>query len=89
MHIFWKTFIYNYKFTMKLTKNELKTWNSQQSDIDLFSKLQNNFLEKFFRLNLIDYFDDMLINIPQIQPLKKINNKNTKSLLNHLFRVQK
>lgn len=29
---------------MKLTKGELKTWNSQQSDIDMFSKLENSFL---------------------------------------------
>lgn len=55
----------------------------------MFSKLENSFLEKFFRLNLIDYFDDLLINIPETSSARKMNNKNTKALLNSLFRVEK
>jgi len=30
----------------------------------------------------------MLTNIPESQPIKKITNKNTKSILNHLFKVE-
>lgn len=47
-------------FSMKLPKVDqlldIKTGNSQQSDIDLFSKLEASFLEKFFKYNLSDYF---------------------------------
>lgn len=45
---------------MKLNKGDqildIKTGNSQLSDIDLFSKLEASFLEKFFKYNLTDYF---------------------------------
>jgi hypothetical protein len=51
----------------------------------MFSKLENTFLEKFFRLNLIDYFDDTLSNVYEKNQSKKINNKSNKALLNHLF----
>ena len=51
----------------------------------MFSKLENSFLEKFFRLNIIDYFDDMISSVYEKSSTKKINNKNNKALLNHLF----
>jgi hypothetical protein len=35
----------------------------EESDIDLLSKLESNFLEKYFRYILIDYFPEMFINI--------------------------
>lgn len=37
-------------------KNDVKTRNSQQSDIDPFTKLENSFLEKFFKYILADAY---------------------------------
>ena len=31
----------------------------------------------------------MLINVPEIQSLKKVNNRTTKSLMTNMFRVEK
>ena len=38
---------------------------------------------------MIDYFDDMILNVPEIHPLKKVSNKGAKSLLTSMFRVEK
>lgn len=74
---------------MKLPKVDqlldIKTGNSQQSDIDLFSKLEASFLEKFFKYNLSDYFSQIFSNLYQDAFDKKINSKLEKALAISLF----
>lgn len=64
---------------------EIKTLNSQQSDIDLFSKLEVNFLEKFFRYNLSDYSSDLISNLYEDILEKKVASKAEKSLATSFF----
>lgn len=33
------------------------------SNIDIFSKLESSFLEKFFKYNLSDYFEQYFVNL--------------------------
>lgn len=68
---------------------DFKTWNSQQSDIDLFSKLETSFLEKFFRYNLSDYFSEYFTNIYEDVLDRKINVKSEKALASSLFVANK
>ena len=66
---------------------EIKTLNSQQSDIDLFSKLEVNFLEKFYRYNLSDYFSDILSNLFEDVLEKKVASKSEKLLSSSFYLV--
>lgn len=66
---------------------EIKTQISQQSNIDLFSKLEVNFLEKFFKYNLGDYFPDLLSNIYEDVLEKKVPQKAEKNLCANLFQT--
>lgn len=52
---------------------EIKTQRSEFSNIDMFSKLESSFLEKFFKYNLNDYFQDSLSNIYENVFDKKLN----------------
>lgn len=64
---------------------DFKTGNSQQSDIDLFSKLETSFLEKFFKYNLSDYFSEYFANIYEDIFERKIGLKSEKALASSLF----
>jgi hypothetical protein len=59
--------------------------NSQQSDIDRFIRLENSFLEKFFKYNLTDYFGNLFENVFESINHKKIIDRNTKVLTASLF----
>ena len=63
---------------MKLGRPELdiKTQISQQSNIDVFSKLEVSFLEKFFNYNLNDYFPDLFSNFYEDLLERKVSNRN-------------
>ena len=63
---------------MKLGRQELeiKTQISQQSNIDVFSKLEVSFLEKFFNYNLNDYFPDLFANFYEDLLERKVSNRN-------------
>ena len=64
---------------------EFKTFNSEQSCIDIFSKVESLFLEKFFRYNLADYFNDQLSNVEEGLFLKKLKQKQIKQLASECF----
>ena len=42
---------------------DIKTLRSELSNIDIFSKLEASFLEKFFKYNLTDYFHQFFASI--------------------------
>lgn len=42
---------------------DVKTQRSEISNIDIFSKLESSFLEKFFKYNLNDYFEQHFVNL--------------------------
>ena len=55
---------------------DIKTQISQQSNIDVFSKLEVSFLEKFFNYNLNDYFPDLFSNFYEDLLERKVSNRN-------------
>ena len=70
---------------MKIMKGEVKTWNSQQSDVDPFSKLENAFLEKFFKYLLTDTHEDSLTYLYEHTFKKKQPDKTLRHLAATLF----
>ena len=66
--------------------NEIETLNTQKSDIDVFSRLEVTFLEKFFRYNLNDYFSDALINVYEDVLQRKVSSKMEKAMSIPFFR---
>lgn len=49
------------------------------SNIDMFSKLESSFLEKYFKYNLNDYFNTHLVNIYEDVLDKKIRPENNRA----------
>lgn len=77
---------------MKINKGDhvldFKTGNSQMSDVDLFSKLEASFLEKFFKYNISDYFSELFINAYE-DVFNCKASKSEKGLLSSLFIANK
>jgi hypothetical protein len=64
---------------------EIQTGNGEHSDIDLFSKLESTFLEKFFKYNLTDYFPALFTNLYEDHFDRKVNIKQEKNLISSLL----
>lgn len=54
---------------------DIRSGDNQLSDIDIFSKLECSFLEKFFNYNISDYFHDSLINVYEDSLERKTSSK--------------
>lgn len=64
---------------------EIATSRSLKSEVDLFSKFEVNFLEKYLRCIITDHFNKLIINIHEEYFYKKFNEKITKTIASSLF----
>jgi hypothetical protein len=68
---------------------EFKTFNSEQSCIDVFSKVESLFLEKFFRYNLTDYISDTFAHLEEDLLCRKVQHRQLKQLSSQSFLLKR
>ena len=66
---------------------DLKTSHSQESEIDVFTRLETNFFEKYVRYTLTDHFNRYLRNVYEEQYYKKLSYKDSKTIATSLYEV--
>lgn len=66
---------------------DLKTSHSQESEIDVFTRLETNFFEKYVRYTLTDHFHRYLRNVYEEHYYKKLACKDSKAITTCLYEV--
>lgn len=66
---------------------ELKTSHSQESEIDVFSRLETNFFEKYVKYTITDHFGHYMKNIYEEYFFKKLSLKESKAISICLYEV--